>query len=331
ADNSDHIKFEAAWALGNVGRNESLAAFGDLLASEDLKVRLRSVQALRALTGQKFKYSAYETADVRDEAMQQWRTWIAGEGKTARLAFPIRTGAELLGRTLICYYSQNKVVEIDADGKETWAKEIPYAWGCQGLPNGHRMVASFSQKFIAEYDADGREVWKKTGLPGAPFSVERLENGNVLVACSDSQKVVEVAPDESIAWQVQISGRPMDARRLDNGNTLVALQTVGKVVEVDRSGAVVWEAVNQAGVLSASRLENGNTLICRSGNNMVVEINRAGDVVWSHSGLRNPYDAQRLPSGNTLIVDFQGVRELNPKGEVVWQRDGNGASRVHRY
>ena len=331
SDASDHIKLEAAWTLANTGERASLTAFGELLDSEDLKVRVRSAKALRSLTGQKLPFSAYDESPERAEHAKAWREWIAGDGQTAKLEFPIRDGHSLLGRTLICYYSQNKVVELDDKGEETWSANVPYAWGCQGLPNGHRVVASYSGRYVAEYDQAGREVWKKTGLPGAPFSVERLENGNTLVTCSDSQKIVEIAPDKKIIWEIEISGRPMDARRLENGNTLVALQTLGKVVEVDRSGKVVWEVDNQGGVLSATRLENGNTLICRQANNMVAEINRRGDVVWSKGELRNPYDAQRLPDGNTLIVDYKGVQEVNPKGEIVWQRSGNGASRVHRY
>lgn len=331
ADSSDKVKSEAAWALGNAGDRRALAAFGQLLNSDDIKVRVSSVQALRALTGKRIKFSAYDDAETRATGVKQWNDWIAGEGQTAKLEFPIREGAFMLGRTLICYYSKNQVIELDSAGEEVWKQDVQYAWGCQGLPDGHRLIASYSGRFVAEYDEDGKEVWKKTGLPGAPFSVQRLDDGNTLVTCSDSQKVIEIAPDKSLVWEVSLEGRPMDARRLDSGNTLVALQTVGKVVEVDRSGKVVWEATDQGGALSASRLDNGNTLICRSGNNMVVEINRDGEIVWAQRDLRNPYDAQRLPSGNTLIADFTGVREVNPKGEVVWQRDGQGASRVHRY
>jgi hypothetical protein len=330
-DGSDHVKSEAAWALGNVGDRRALTAFGELLDSDDIKVRVSSVQALRALTGKRFKYSAYDDREVRAGGVKEWQDWIAGDGQTAKLEFPIREGAFMLGRTLICYYSKNQVIELNAAGEEVWKHEVPYAWGCQGLPDGHRLIASYSGRFVAEFDDEGREVWKKSGLPGAPFSVQRLDDGNTLVTCSDSQKVIEIAPDKSLVWEVTLEGRPMDARRLDNGNTLVALQTIGKVVEIDRSGKVVWEAYEQSGALSASRLDNGNTLICRSGNNMVVEINREGEIVWAQRELRNPYDAQRLPNGNTLIADFIGVREVNPKGEVVWQRDGQGASRVHRY
>ena len=330
-DDSDHIKLEAAWTLANTGERTALAAFGELLDSADLKVRVRSSRALRALTKQKLPYSAYDDSAQRDEHAEAWREWIAGDGQTAKLDFPIDDRQQLLGRTLICYYSQNKVIELDEDGEETWSANVPYAWGVQGLPNGHRVVASYSGRYVAEYNNEGREIWKKTGLPGAPFSVSRLESGNTLVTCSDSQKVVEIDPDKKVVWEVEIPGRPMDAKRLDNGNTLVALQTFGKVVEVDRGGKVVWEVPDQGGVIAASRLPNGNTLICRQASNMVVEVNRRGEVIWSQDGLRNPYDAQRLPNGNTLVVDYKGVHEFDPKGKTVWQRSGNGASRVHRY
>ena len=330
-DSADQIRLESAWALGDVGERQAVDTFAKLLESPDLQVRLRSVQALRALTGQKFKFSAYENPENRAVAVKAWHDWLDGDGKVAELHFPIQATATLLGRTLVCYYSQNKVIEYNATGDKLWELNVPYAWGCQGLPNGHRMVASYSGKYVAEFDAAGKEIWRKTGLPGTPFSVQRLETGNTLVTCSDSQKVVEVDPDGNTAWEVKIDGRPTDAQRLESGNTLVALQTSGRVVEVNPAGEVVWEVNNQDGVLAADRLENGNTLVCRSGSNTVVEINHEKDIVWTKDNLHNPYDAQRLPSGNTLVVDYEGVHEFDPKGETVWELKGNGASRVYRY
>ena len=234
-------------------------------------------------------------------------------------------------RTLVCSYAKSKVYELDAHGDVIWEARVPYAWGCVGLPSGHRVVASYSGKYIAEFDADGKEIWRSQSLPGAPFSVQRLENGNTLVPCSDSGKVVEISPEKEIVWEIELEGRPMDAQRLKNGRTLIALQKLGKVVEVNAEGDVVWEVNGHRGAVAASRLENGNTLICQQGDNKVVEVDAKGTVVWSQAELRNPYDVQRLPNRNTLIVDYLGVREFNQKGELVWQHASQGVSRVCRH
>ena len=234
-------------------------------------------------------------------------------------------------RTLVCNYSKGKVYEIDTAEKVLWEARVPYAWGCCVLPNGNRLCASYAKRSVTEFNRKGEEVWSITKLPGAPFNVARLENGNTLTPCGDSNKVVEISPDKETVWEVELAGRPMDAQRLPNGRTLVALQKAGKVVEVNRDGEVVWEVSGQKGAISASRLENGNTLICRQAEGKVVEVRADGEVVWSQEDLRNPYDAQRLPNGSTLIVDFSGLREFDRKGEIVWKHEAKGISRIHRY
>ena len=94
---------------------------------------------------------------------------------------------------------------------------------------------------------------------------------------------------------------------------------------------MVWEVGDQGVINSAARLSNGNTLICRQTQGAVVEVTKRGEVKWLYGDLKNPYDAQRLPNGNTLIADFNGVREVTSKGELVWERKENPASRIHRY
>ena len=165
-------------------------------------------------------------------------------------------------RTIICSYSKNRVYEMDAHGDVIWEAKVPYAWGCYGLPNEHRVVASYSGRYVAEFDAGGKEVWRSGTLPSGPFRVQRLDNGNTLVACSDAGKVLEISPAKEIVWETKLEGRPMDAQRLKNGRTLIALQKLGKVVEVNQEGKIVWEVGGHDGAIAASRLENGNTLTC---------------------------------------------------------------------
>jgi outer membrane protein assembly factor BamB len=332
-DANDEVKLTAATALADRGDRRALNSFGKLLDSEDLQVRSRSVAALRALTGQKIKYLAYEKADDRMAGAEEWRRWISANGETAELKFPIGDSQVMLGRTLVAYYSQNKVVEYDADRKKVWElNNVNQPWGADGLPNGHRLICSYNGQFVAEYDESGKEVWRKDGLPGYASHAHRLEDGNTLVSCSNVNKVVEISPDGKTVWEQTINGYPQDARRLDNGNTLIALQTTNRVVEIDRSGKVIWEVTeNMQGPFAARRLDNGNTLVALSGAGQVVEIDQNKKVVWRQQGLSSPYDAQRLDNGNTLIVDTRGMREVDPDGNTVWEHNEGGALRVHRY
>jgi len=171
---------------------------------------------------------------------------------------------------------------------------------------------------VIEYDAQGKEVWRKDRLPGPPFSVQRLDSGNTLVACSTSRQLVEIATDGTTTT-IPIDGHPISAQRLDNGNTLVALQRTPAVVEVDRAGKTVATIRTQTPPSHAVRLENGNTLVTLPAQRQVVEFDSTGtNIVWrTQVPLSNPAAAQRLASGNTLVADHSGVQEIDASGQNV--------------
>ncbi len=104
-----------------------------------------------------------------------------------------------------------------------------------------------------------------------------------------------------------------------------------RIIEVNMLGEIVWEYVVPENLrqytnpgFDVERLANNNILFVlpRSG---VYEVNRNGTVVWSYLDGKVSHDADRLANGNTLVVwgggDGTGdaqVKEINPKGEVVW-------------
>ncbi|MEX2173109.1 MAG: PQQ-binding-like beta-propeller repeat protein [Pirellulaceae bacterium] len=319
----DRVRLAAARALGNLGDRRVLETFVALLESDSSRVRARSHQSLRGLTGQQLDFAPDGKPESRAASASAWRLWVKTEGAKIKLVLPLTEQPVLLGRTLYVSQTQSLLIELDADKKKRWETRLSGpAWGCQGLPNGHRLVAMYAQKLVVEYDSEGNEIWRKEGLPGPPYSVQRLDDGNTLVACADIHKIVEIAPDGTLK-QTTVQGRPMSAQRLASGNTLVALQQGNRVVEVDRAGKIVWEARTGNGPAHAVRLENGNTLVCLVNTRQVVEYDASGkNIVWrSTVPLANPYGAQRLPSGNTLVADFQGLHEVDPTGtQVRWQQ-----------
>jgi outer membrane protein assembly factor BamB len=323
APGDDRLRLAAARALVNAGDREVLQTFVALLDSKTPRIRMRSHQSLRALSGQKIDFASEASPAERAKAVAAWKQWVSTEGLTASLKLPLTEQNVQLGRTLYVSQSQSQLVELDADKKQRWQTRLPGpAYGCQGLPNGHRLVAVYAQSLVIEYDADGKECWRKDGLPGPPYSVQRLDDGSTLVACADIQQVIEIAPSGKTT-PINVQGRPMSAQRLDNGNTLVALQQGNRVVEVDKAGKIVWEARTGNGPGHAVRLENGNTLVSLMNTRQVVEYDPTGKtIVWrSQARLMNPYAAQRLPSGNTLVADFQGLHELDAQGaKVVWEQ-----------
>ncbi len=334
---NDKVKLAAAGALINLGERSSLATLVALLESDDQRVASQASAMLRGASGKVIAFSPSD-AELRKQGVAEWKEWLAKEGATAELTYPVSDGDPLLGRTLICYYAQSKVVEYDENNKERSSKQVQGVWGGQGLPNGHRLLALYGMRRVVEFDENWNEVWslEKEQLPGSPYNVQRLPNGNTLVSCSDAQKVLEFDRNKKLIWELPAQGRPMDAVRLENGNTLVALQQGARVAEFSPDKKEVWSADRLNGVMSVQRLENGNTLVaCTAGgkNNtgLVVELDANKNHVWKAENLRNPYDAQRLPNGNTLITDQLRVQEVDENQDVKWKVEQNGASAGHRF
>ncbi len=85
---------------------------------------------------------------------------------------------------------------------------------------------------------------------------------------------------------------------LDNGTLLVADSEHDRVVELNREGDVVWKYGGSATFdwpRDADRLANGHTLVADSYNDRVVEVDEDGEVVWSVETGGLPYEADRLP------------------------------------
>lgn len=335
-DKEPKVKLAAARALANMGDRGSLAKFIEMMGHDDVYIRSNAVSALRSLTGQRFAFIAYDKQEVRDAGVKKWQEWIAAKGKTAKLEFPLSKSRFKLGRTLIANYTQSKVYEIDSrSGKETWSTTVTRPWVVFGTPQGHRVVTSYSSRALYEYDAAGKRTFEMVNVPSYPQGVQKLENGNILVACSSSNRVIEVRPDKTLAWDKTFQKRPSGAQRLENGNTLITLQSTSKVIEVDREGNVKWELTGLSSPISSSRLPNGNTLVCEVSGRRVREFDRNKKVVWDSSQhnvtLQSPICAQRLDNGHTMISDYKGIREITPKGKIVWQRMETGIRGFHRY
>jgi outer membrane protein assembly factor BamB len=331
----ERVKLASARALANMGERESLKAFVELLSAENSRIRLRSHQSLRALSGKQIAFSADGKPEERTKSIDEWKKWVEGDGQMAKLTTPLPENDLPLGRTLFVSYGQSTVIELDADHKERWRTRVMNPWACQGLPNGNRLIAAFNQgqMSVIEFNEAGKEIWRKDRLPGIPYSVQRLENGNTLVACKDVSQLVEISPDGSTKSQ-NVTGQPMYAQRLENGNTLVALNQGGRVIELDPKQQIVWEARGMNGPSFCQRLDSGNTLIVQMHTGQVVEVDAKGSgTVWtSKVPLVNPYSAQRLASGNTLIADNNGVTEVDPTGQQVkWRHSQNNVTGVSQF
>ena len=166
--------------------------------------------------------------------------------------------------------------------------------------------------------------------PFAPLGIERLPDGNTLIADYGSfssipgGRALEVDSLGRLIWAYIKCDVPSlhTARRLANGNTLMSSSLGNKVVEVNRDGDTVWtDSSDLYYPNEAYRLSNGNTLITERNHNRVIEVTLARTIVWSYTNLDGPHNGNRLANGNTLISDSNNNRvvEVDALGTVVWQ------------
>ncbi|GAB4138427.1 MAG: hypothetical protein Fur0037_04110 [Planctomycetota bacterium] len=240
-------------------------------------------------------------------------------------------GGAMWGFTLITDYSDNRIVEVDDQGRVVFELGDVYGpWDAECLDNGNLLVTEFSISRVQEVDRKGDVLWSFDKLKN-PYDADRLPNGNTLIADTFGGRVIEVGPDKEIRWSYDKEIRPFDADRLPNGNTLIADVLKDRVLEVSPGGEIVWQVRNMNNVHDADRLPNGNTLITLRSANKVIEVDRDGKTVWELGNLESPGDADRLPNGHTLVAENKQVREFDRRGNPVWRFDTTWAVEVNRY
>lgn len=115
----------------------------------------------------------------------------------------------------------NSLTEFDIDKKQINSINIGSLSGWAGfeiLPNGNYLVAFYGQgNKYAEIDKAGKIVWEHVTSSSPtrldPTRVQRLRNGNTVVAGGNIAFVVEYDRDKKEIWKVPTKGRPFGVRR----------------------------------------------------------------------------------------------------------------------
>lgn len=193
---------------------------------------------------------------------------------------------------------------------------------------------------IVELDAQNNLVWSYVSDSDMqwPHDVERLPNGDTLVACAmgsadgngSDGRVIEVSPQGQIVWdwnprdwiqypnwtewQAYLLSQGLrtsnqesrwthlnDADRLPNGNTMINLRHLNMTVIVDPVGKPVWVFGPEHAWINAS-----------------------GKVEWEYGG-STPYiqhDPVILRNGNVIVSDSGNSRAFEINGttkQIVWE------------
>ncbi len=265
--------------------------------------------------------------------------------------------------------------EVSPEGDVLWSyhEEGKITWDAERLSNGNYLFSICDDVLInptaplvnniVEMTPTYEVVWNYT-ITGPEthnhevHDVDKLSNGNYLIADMSQDRVIEVNSTYDIVWEwrsIDHLSHPEpipddwvhlnDVDRLPNGNTLITLRNYDTVIEVNPAGDIVWQygdllyvnpllpAQNHSklfGPHNADRLKNGNTLIADSMNHRCIEIDPIGKIVWevnqSQIDLLWPRDCDKLPNGNVLIADSWRNRiiEINSTYDIVWEYDISG-------
>jgi hypothetical protein len=251
------------------------------------------------------------------------------------------------------------LVIVNDKGEVTWEYAVKHdLHDLHVLPNGN-ILTHTSNTLVVEINPNKEIVWKYQSKPTGKLGVEvhavqRLENGDTMIAESGNSRIIEVNPKGEIVKTVPLTVTKPNShrdtrmvRKLKSGNYLVCQEGEGCVREYDSTGKIVWEykldlngrpRSNGHGpeghgieVFGAVRLENGNTLIGGGNNNRVLEVNPKGEIVWQIDQKDLPgitlawvTNLQVLPNGNIVFGNCHAgpsnpqIIEVSRDKKVVW-------------
>jgi PQQ-like domain len=146
--------------------NTFIAARGQLLeVDRDGKEVFSHVRVNQdVMAGQRLRDGQYV---VLTYGWQYARLDAAGkEQKTGRIpSFPFTVNPcsiEVLpnDRVLVAQFNQNKVTEVDLNGKVLWEATVQMPMSVSRLPNGNTLVGSTNLQRVTELDRTGKAVWE---------------------------------------------------------------------------------------------------------------------------------------------------------------------------
>lgn len=324
------VRLAVAFALARLRHERSVELLVGLLECPDSAVRFRCARLLRSLAGKRLGYAAYAASKTRAIGVAAWRQWLADPKREIHWEVSSLRFVGMRQRILVASVKSGRstVTEIDFEGRVRREHTVSGKIRCiRGLPNGNALVSLYDQRRVEEYDARGQRVWTSKRLVGRPTSVQRLSNGNTLVAFSGIGLVAEIAKDSKIVWSAKPGSGTYFALRLPSGITRVSQFAQRKILDLDREGKIVREVSTGAGPFMATELDEGGFLACFPQINRVVLLDENGKVGRGWGGFQWPTSAFLLPTGEILVGDRRGVhlvsrtRDTKPlfrKAGIVW-------------
>jgi len=192
----------------------------------------------------------------------------------------------------------------------------------------------------------GKIVWTYATGDGWEYDdVWMLSNGNVLF--TRMQYVAEVTPDKKVVWRFDApkgmeihTAQPIGLDRVMfvlNGlppRLMVVNSRTGKIeIEHILPAQSLTDPKTVHGQFRRARYtKDGTYLVPFLAMNQVIEYDKNFKEIW-HYDVKSPWAAVRLKNGNTLITDERDIitREVNPKGETVWELKPDDLPEAYRF
>lgn len=276
-------------------------------------------------------------------------------------AKPIAAGP-FAGAVLVADRANGRLLVIDNSGNILWrfpgsnsALPAGQAFAADDAfldPGGKTIVANDeTHQMIDRIDiATGTIVWQygtygragaRTGQLHTPDDAYPLANGDIVVADIENCRILEIAPDKSIARQWGKTGicrhqagitfaRPNGDTPLPDGGMLITEIGGSRVVRLAADGSVVFDIHVPVAYASDAQLDtSGNVVVVDySTHGQVVSVSPAGTLVWRYAptsgstALNHPSLATPLANGLVAVNDDFRHRlvVIDPlAGTIVWQ------------
>jgi hypothetical protein len=323
------VRFRAAEALVTNKDRRGLSALVALLEKGPPDLAAESETLLTLIAGDKAPSAALGATDEqRRECHQAWLAWWREWGVKLDLA-KLDLEQRQLGLRLVAvnsgYGGQGAAWEFGPDHKNRWLlKNVGGPFDARVLPGGRLLVAEYNLRRVTERDRTGKIEWDFQP-PNAPLEVQRLPNGNTLIATN--YEILEVTRGKVVVFSFKDrTGNIFSAQKLANGHILYGLYS-GHIVELDRAGKEVnrFAIERPSGLANIEVLPGGRYLLPLARSSRVVEMDRKGKVL-REVPVTSPTCVAVLPGGNLLVGShiLNSVREIDRKGKVLWEQKADG-------
>jgi len=180
-------------------------------------------------------------------------------------------------RRLLVSVPGDGVYLYDLKGAELWSYRCdPY--DATELAGGEILVAERMKGRVFIVTRDGQVSWERAGLRG-PVNAEPLDNGGVLILENVTGSAIEVAGDTARrSYDGHVT--PFDARRRANGNVVVADSGGNRIVEYSLEGRQLHATPGLKFPNSLYLQPGGRTLFTTYTNGTFGELDESGALVW---------------------------------------------------